>query len=676
MNRRFLWALLALAVAGVLGAAYYFAFGRARPGPEFVVDAERDVAPPPEDRGVRQTEFGDAVRGGVYSGTVVEAVGGAPIAHAHVLLIATDDDAKVSYVSLDAVGGGDVNDIPVFGAFRIAADAETDASGSFRLSGGDARVVALFAYEPGHGPGMKAHLRSQPLKPGPGHEIRLARAGAVDGTVVDAVTRAPVAGADVSIFLQHPANQTEEGTVPFTPTMSFARFQSFIVKQLGPRIWGIEPRGNDAALHLVTDRDGRFHLGPLMKEVQLEFVITHPEYAWTDTDAEVALERDNPGTDPNAKVLTRKRRTVVPPGETVSRTFELVKGKEISGTVTDENGVPFEDVDLHLEHVAQYSQHHWYRTHQRGARTDRAGKFRIAGLSWGPYVLRMTHPAFESKVFQPVPEGSNQTYRIPRGGWIEGTVTGGEGDRKDFVAELRLTRVGTNDGSVRRERLAVRDGKFVLEKVEPATYDVALSSGPLVAAPVRVEVKAGTAAIADLALRRGGGFRLTVRNSVGLPIDPVAANIEVVEGEGPARRAGSAVSREGVVTVEGLTSGTYRVAVRAQGYVEKTSDPFEVAPDSMTPLAPMTLLRHGVLRILSVKDAEGRIPSEGLLRDITIVAGDGTTLPAGALATGTVSVAPGTVVVRANYIDGRVSETRVEVAEGESVPVNVVLTPK
>ena len=438
VNRSALWILLVAALAGLVGAVLWW-HGRDRGPVAYVVDSE----PAPVEEKVNPTvhvpEWATTRRGGTYSGVVVEAAGGAPIADARVLLVATSDDQKVAVVTGEADAGGPVQDIPVFGSFRIAAETTTDAKGAFQVSGGDARVVAIFALEPGHGPGMKAHLRTAPLLPGPGHEIRLAKAGAIVGRVVDKVTRAPVAGVDVAIYLQHPANQTEQGTVPFTATSSFARFQAFITHELGAKIWGIEPRGNDAALHLETDREGMFRLGPLMKEVQLEIVFTHRDYAWTETDPEVSLIRDNPGTDPAGKELRRVRRTVVPPGETIERTFELSKGKEISGTVTDEKGVAFEDVVVALEHVAQYSQHHFYRTRSRYARTDRAGKFRLAGLSYGPYVLTLTHPAFERKVFQPIAEASNETYVIPRGGWIEVKVTGALEDRKDFVAELRLT---------------------------------------------------------------------------------------------------------------------------------------------------------------------------------------------------------------------------------------------
>ncbi len=679
MNRRTLWLLLVVAVVGITLAALFWQ-RRTRPPLPYVADADSGERAAPVDRSIKLGAFDTATKGGTYSGTVIEAVGGAPIANARVLLVATFENQTISLVSEDATGAGTTEEIPVFGSFRIAAETVTDAKGAFRVSGGESRVVALFAYEPGHGPAIKSHLRGVPLKPGPGHELRLEKAGFVVGTVIDQVTRAPVAGADVSIYLQHIANHGGRGTAAITPTTSFAVFQQFMTKELGPRIWGIEPRENDEALHVITDGRGMFRLGPLMNKVQLEFIIDHREYAWTDGDPEVALEQDNPGTDPTAKVKTRKLRTVVPPGETVERTFELSKGKEISGTIVDDKDVPFDEVTIALEHVAQYSQHHWYRTRTRNAKTDRQGKFRIAGLSYGPYVLTMRHPAFESKVFQPIPEASDQRYVIPRGGWIDATVIVGDSDKKDFVADVRLlkvvTKVAGSDPVGRREHLAVRGGMFSLEKVEPGTYDLSMSSGRLVASPVRIEVTAGAGSTAELTLRSGGGFRLTVASSNGAPIDPVTGEVELVTGDGMFQRAGLIVSRGGVLEAEGLTSGRYRIAVRAQGYVAGATEPFDVGAERMTPVSTLTLRKAGLLKILSIKDLEGRSPAEGSIRSFSIVQGDGVPVLSGALATGTVPVAPGTVVVRVTMEDGRVSETTVDVAEGATASVDVVLDPK
>lgn len=679
MNRRVLWILLAVAVTG-FGLAAWYLRNRPRPPLPYEVDADARPAAPPVDPTISSGVFESAPKGGTFSGTVVEAEDGAPIAHAQVLLVATSDNELVSILATDADGVGPTQDIPVFGSYRVAARGVTDAKGAFRLSGGEARVVALFAHESGHGLGMVRHMRTAPLTAGPGHQIRLARAGYLEGTVIDHVTRAPVAGADVSIYLQHPANQDGKGTTALTATSSFAVFQAFITQQLGSEIWGIEPRPNDEALHKFSDRDGKFRFGPIMKEVQLEFIVSHREYAWTDGDPEVALEQDNPGTDPAAKVRTRKLRTVVPPGATVERTFELSKGKELSGTVVDDKAVPFADVVVSLEHVAQYTQHYWYRTHTRGAKTDAAGRFRIAGLSYGPYVLTMTHPAFEKKVFQPIPEASDQTYVIPRGGWIDARVTGSPSDRPSFVADLRLVKVaakaGAGEGVERREHIAVRDGLFSLEKVEPGHYELSMTSGRLVASPVRVEVVAGVGATVELALRGGGGFRLSVVNSLGGAIDPVAAEIELAMGDGMFQRAGMVLARVGVIEAEGLVAGRYRISARAQGYVAGVTEPFDVGAERMTPVPALTLRRAGILKIVSVKDENGRAPVDGAIRSFTIIQGDGSPVAAGALATGTVPVAPGPVVVRVTMEDGRVSETKIDVAEGETASVDVVLAPK
>ena len=66
-------------------------------------------------------------------------------------------------------------------------------------------------------------------------------------------------------------------------------------------------------------------------------------------------------------------------------------------------------MDVALEHVVQAGQHLWYRFRQRHGRTDKDGRFHIAGLSHPPYVLRMTHPSFDSFFAHGVKDGTDET---------------------------------------------------------------------------------------------------------------------------------------------------------------------------------------------------------------------------------------------------------------------------
>jgi hypothetical protein len=262
---------------------------------------------------------------------------------------------------------------------------KTCPDGTFDMPAGSDRIVALFAYQRAYSPGMISHTKATPLEPGRKHEIRLSAAGWFKGLAVDAITREPVGNVDVSIYLQTVANRDRPGADAFASTNAFSRFQSWVATELGPLVWGVQPRPGDSAMHVTTKPDGTFEFGPVMKEVQLEFVLTHPDYMWSHYDELVTLASDNENRE-GRPPLQRRLRTTVEPGRTVEKTFPLERGREVKGTVLDSTKKPIPDVDVALEHVVQAGQHLWYRFRQRHGRTDKDGRFHIAGLSHPPYV--------------------------------------------------------------------------------------------------------------------------------------------------------------------------------------------------------------------------------------------------------------------------------------------------
>lgn len=660
---------LVLLALGALATLAVFLLRRAPPG-EFVVDATPPPVAAPLDRSYLQPDYDLSNRGGTYAGRVVDDQD-RPVPRADVLLVALDLDAKVLIESLEAEGTGSVLDIPVFGEYRTAARGRTDAEGRFSLPAGDGVVVAVVAWTRGFAPGLLATTPKIPLKPGTDHVVRLWPSGTLRGTVVDRASKAPVGQAEVAIFFQTITNRGRRGPEPFTPTNSFARFQTYVARELGPLVWGIEGRSTDGSFRITTDRAGRFEFGPVMKEVQVEVVVTHPDYMWTETDPEVSFPEDNLERKPGEKVLTRRQRTVVPPGETVERTYELERGEEVRGTVKDGEDRPIEGVEVSLEHVSQYAQHPWYRTNARTARTDAKGRFRVAGLSHGPYTIRLTHPSFDTEYFSGVQAGSDTDYKVvSAGGWLELTVEGGPAEGATWTGRLVLE-PAERRGARREERVVVKEGRATVERVRPGRYDLTIISGDRVSRAARVDVAAAGATEATLALVEGGGVRLSVLDASGNAIDPATVELEAIVGDQTLRRAAVLVSRQGVVEGAGLLPGRYRARVRAMEHVAARTEPFDVAEGRVTNLPSVTLHRQGYLRIVGVSDAQGRAVTVDVR--LSIAVGSGPAEPARAADAGLIPVSPGTLTLRAEATDGRSFERTIEVGEGQTVDVEVRL---
>jgi hypothetical protein len=522
-----------------------------------------DAPAPPSERKAERPRYEPTQSGGTFAGVVLGA-GDVPVRDADVLLVGLDTGAKTVIETTSPSGETTTLDLPRFGEHRTIARQKTGPDGRFSLAAGSERALAIVAYERAYSPAMIAHTIEDPLEPGTDYVMRLSPAGRLDGQVLDRVTRNPVAGAEVAIFFQQPSNQGDRaGPIPSSPSHSFGVFADYVERVLGPLVWGIEPPPGDTGFRVRTSSDGRFSFGPVMKEVQVEVIVTHPEYMWTDNDEEVAFEVDQESfyRGKSSVPLTRKRRTVVPPGQTVEKTILLERGQEVKGRVVDAADKPIEGVAVSLEHVSQYRQHWWYRVKTRHAITDRDGRFRIAGLAQPPYNLQMTHPSFDTEWFSSVKAGSDEVYKIQAGGgWLDLRVEGGPPGVPRWTGRI-LLESPERTTTLRQEPVTVVDGKARVERVKPGTYAVTLTSGTSISSTVHAEVGAGPAVV-TLSMESGGGVRIPVRDGAGKALDPAAVDLELLGAEGqPGRRAATLVSRAGLATSDGLIAGRYVATV-------------------------------------------------------------------------------------------------------------------
>lgn len=659
--RRILFPLALLALASaVVAVGYLFLRPSAAPLPSLPTIGDRTPAPAEEPS--RRVEL---VRGGIYAG-VVRDEAGAPIPGATVWLVGYETGERLGpSLGATATEDGDAVDLsqlPSIG-FETAAEGKTDAAGRFRIAAdAESAIRIVAAHRAGYMPELVAIG-------GPREDlaITLEEAGQVVGRVVDAESGDAVPGAKVTIYLQQRAlvptarpGERAGGAPEKRPLSPFAVAQRWVAESLGTRIWGLTTDG-EPGLTVLTDGDGVFRFGPVGDAVQLEFVITHPDYMWIDFD----------NTDGESV-----RRMVVGPGETVERTFELVRGKEISGRVVDEStGRGVADVLVEVEHVVPYKQHWWNRDKKRRTRTKRDGSFRVAGLSFGPYIATLRPPTGGMEFIPSIPEGATDVvWEIGHRGAIEGRVVGFETAPKTvtLVLEARGDATGGRQ-RVLQPRLG-EGGTFTVTGVRPGAYLAWVKADGRSSLPQPLDVIGQDTTAATFEIGGGGVLALEVVDDAGRIVDPVQVVLLRLGGEPDGEVAlGTLVTRRGRLLAEALAPGRYRVRLVSPEALPTASDPFDILDGRTTNLGTIELPRRAWLQIRGVRVGAGGPRSPGVV-DLAVREGaEGDFRPLPPLKGQPVPIRPGTVTVRAQSSAGLAFERTFDVGGGETVDVDVVL---
>jgi carboxypeptidase family protein len=288
-------------------------------------------------------------------------------------------------------------------------------------------------------------------------------------------------------------------------------------------------------------------------------------------------------------------------------------------------------------------------------------------------VLRMDHHSFETEHFHGVKDGTEVAlYQLETGGWIEGTVAG-EASGKSFLADVHLQPTGDRGPVRHAKNLRVQDGKFAVERVKPGEYALWMVSGDLVSAPVLVTVDGERRASVQVALTRGGGFSLEVRDGQGAAVDPASVDLHVLDAAGAERRGSTVVARAGRAQSTGLLPGRYRARVRAIGYAPAATEPFDVPPEGTVTVPAVTLARQSWVQIGGLRDAEGQ-PVAGVDVQLSVSENGRPEARVRPLDLGRIPVAAGKVTLRAVAGDGRKFEQTLDVEEGKTVTVEIVLS--
>jgi hypothetical protein len=176
-----------------------------------------------------------------------------------------------------------------------------------------------------------------------------------------------------------------------------------------------------------------------------------------------------------------------------------------------------------------------------------------------------------------------------------------------------------------------------------------------------------------VSLTRGGGFSLDVLDTAGGAVDPASVDLHVLDAAGGERRGATVVARAGRAQGVGLLPGRYRAHVRAVGYAPAVTEPFDVPPEGTVAVPAVTLARQSWIQIAGVRDAQGGSVA-GVDVQLTVEQEGRAPTRVRPLDLGRIPVSPGKVTIRGVAGDGRRFEQALDVEEGKTVTVEIVLS--
>jgi protocatechuate 3,4-dioxygenase beta subunit len=408
--------------------------------------------------------------------------------------------------------------------------------------------------------------------------IELDAGGAIEGRVVTAKDRRPLAGAIVRVVSSGGgggARRMGGEELLVEAVAGGADFGEFVSpEQLEEML----------SKNTATDSRGRFRIAKLP-------VGEHRVYA---------AHADHPG----AGVMASIER----PGATAEVEIALPEGGGIAGRVTDGSGAPRGD-----EMVVAFS----FAGRARTGRTDGRGDYEIKGLAPGAYFVSL---GMEMQARLGGGRGGMGSFQPGALGFTAkpANVEAGRLTRVDFGAEPLATVTGlvTRGGAPVADEFVSffpENGGLGVRGIATSAdgrYEVQLAQGKYVMRVANVsesiEVPAGVPRIErDVHLPEGAIAGRVVNAASG---EPLRARVQIYKAE----RKGAADSlagllgalagdvgsnpNDGTFRARGLAPGTYTVTARAEGFAEARQEGIEVAPEATTEGVELALEPGGVFR--------------------------------------------------------------------------------
>ncbi len=255
------------------------------------------------------------------------------------------------------------------------------------------------------------------------------------------------------------------------------------------------------------------------------------------------------------------------PGQQIDRrssplTITLERGSAIEGRVVWSDGQPADLENLVVVTTGEPPATAEVKGGAFAFSNVAAGKLSLIAQARGPVSL-------QSAPVEVTAPASGVTIQLPRPGKVEGRVVDRDGNRpiREFSAWL-VTPGRAQPGAPRS--FTADDGRFVLENVQPGTFDLHVSApGYVNGTTSDVEVAEGKSASVSVTLDRGGKVvgRVTAG---GRPVSGASVHLASSEDRGPRRSKVERTDAEGEYTLDGVAAGTQNVEFRKEGYKTTT----------------------------------------------------------------------------------------------------------
>jgi hypothetical protein len=405
---------------------------------------------------------------------------------------------------------------PVRGAFPFAGfgtgvplTARTDAAGRFRLALRERRPHTVRVEAPG-----LAAVRLEKVQPGTPVAVTLAKGAWIEGTVRDGGSGAPMGRVVVE------AREDRPGVYA---------------------AWDADA----GVVRAESDARGRFRLDGLAAGLH--------------------------SVTARARGFASARRGAVRTGSRAD--LYLFPGSALVGTVHDAESQPVAKALVRAETESipiRFSE-------PPLATTDAAGRFELAGLNAGRYKLVVRAPEFALGLLPglTVEAGTDTEVNVVlhRGAAVSGRLVGPNEQPvagRVGVQEIDGAAVPWNAGDLLTTE-AGTDGRFQLPALPPGSHTLVITAPGHATQRVPVDVGAGGVPVdvGDVLLETGLAIRGRVRDRAGLPVADAQIN-GFARGAGFGNMVNGTTEADGSFVLAGLTTGAYRLTVRAPGYGEQS----------------------------------------------------------------------------------------------------------
>jgi len=500
---------------------------------------------------------------------------------------------------------------------------ETDGTGGFRISPAAHCPCLLRVDAPGF-----ARASVYPVETGHALSVVLNRGVTLEGTVKNALTGRPIAGARVEVYdwrrqpgtPAHAVRSDVRGrfrmeTVPPDTWLTamapgYARTTTIQARRGTPLAFSLFPGGDIAGLVLGGDDRPVVEALVAVDSEDFDSQLRKPNPVVTDAAGHFEVPSLPVGRY-RVVALRKGLRPAVETGVTVEprgRTelkLHLRTGGVLVGRLLDSKQQPVQGhVTVDLRELGLP------RDSDGEVDSDAQGRFRLEGLPAGTQVLRAKAAGFASRavdvqVFETDSVVDAGDVVLEAGLTIRGHVreTGG-----DALAAATLE--ASFGGSALSEAQSGADGSFELPDLAPGSYLVNASAPGHVS--VEQSMRAGTKG-AELSLAVGGAITGLIVDESGQPVAGFGAvQARCVASQAPSGHCASSEKQwshgspgpDGRFTLTGLVADTYLIEARVRGYALATVPAVELRAGETVDVGQVQLSAGGTIRG-TVKDADG-----------------------------------------------------------------------